>query len=163
MAWIKPSKKDMAVTFFYCCRGHATHTNGSHPKRIVGFTEQRFHEYDPSRANERWRALTPRLVIGQVTLIDLEDFYARWQRLLPLSNETPPQVIWEQLLSQLPWIKEKVVETRPKIARAVMWLSLVALTLCRVALHLKRNSGTLALNVALRFLRLFPIQGEGDS
>ena len=63
--------------------------------------EHRFYEYDPSRAYERWRALTPRVVKGQVSLIDLEDSYARWQRLLPLSTETPPHVIWEQLLSKL--------------------------------------------------------------
>ena len=79
-------------------------------KELWDFLEQRFHEYDPSRADERWRALTPRVVKGQVTLIDLEDFYARWQRLLPLSNETGPGVIREQLLSKLPWIKEKVVK-----------------------------------------------------
>ena len=42
--------------------------------------------------------------------IDLEEFYTRWQRLLPLSNETPPHVKREQLLSKLPWIKEKVVK-----------------------------------------------------
>ena len=78
------------------------------------FLEHRFHEYDPSRADERWRALTPREVKGQVTLIDLEDFYARWQRLLPLSNETRPHVIQEQLLSKLPWIKDKVVKQGAK-------------------------------------------------
>ena len=44
-----------------------------------------------------------------MNLIDLVDFYARWQRLLPLSNETRPHVIREQLLSKLMWIKEKVV------------------------------------------------------
>ena len=83
-------------------------------KELWDFLEQRFHEYDPSRADERWRALTPRVVKGQVTLIDLEDFYARWQRLLPLSNETRPHVIREQLLSKLPWIKEKVVKQEAK-------------------------------------------------
>ena len=54
------------------------------------------------------------MVKGQVTLIDLEDFYARWQRLLPLSNETRPHVIREPLLSNLPWIKEKVVKQEAK-------------------------------------------------
>ena len=54
------------------------------------------------------------MVKGQVTLIDLEDFYARWQRLLPLSNETHPQVIRERLLSKLPWIKKKVVKREAK-------------------------------------------------
>ena len=54
------------------------------------------------------------MVKGQLTLIDLEDFYARWQRLLPLSNETRPHVIREQLLSKLPWIKEKVVKQEAK-------------------------------------------------
>ena len=49
-----------------------------------------------------------------MTLIDLEDFYARSQRLLPLSNETRPHVIWEQLLSEPPWIKEKVVKQEAK-------------------------------------------------
>ena len=43
-----------------------------------------------------------------MTLIDLEDFYARWQRWLPLTDKT--HVIQEQLLSKLPWIKEKVVK-----------------------------------------------------
>ena len=76
--------------------------------------EQSFHGYDPSRADDRWRALTPRVVKGQVTLIYLKDFYARWQRLLPLSNETRPHVIREQLLSKLPWIKEKVVKQEAK-------------------------------------------------
>ena len=28
--------------------------------------EQRFHEYDRSRANKRWQALNPRVVKGQV-------------------------------------------------------------------------------------------------
>ena len=74
------------------------------------FLGQRFHEYDPSRADDRWRALTRTVVKGQVTLIDLEDIYACWQWLLPLSKETRPHVIWEQLLSKLPWIKEKVVK-----------------------------------------------------
>ena len=41
------------------------------------------------------------MVKRQVTLIDLEDFYARWQPLLPLSNETRPCVIREQLLSKI--------------------------------------------------------------
>ena len=54
------------------------------------------------------------MVKGQVTLIDLEDFYARWQRLMRLSNETRPHVIWEQLLSKLPPIKEKVVKQEAK-------------------------------------------------
>ena len=60
----------------------ATHHTRTAPtlKELWDFLEQRFHEYDPSRADERWRALTPRVVKGQVTLIDLEDFYARWQR-----------------------------------------------------------------------------------
>ena len=49
-----------------------------------------------------------------MTLIDLEDFYARWQRLLPLSNVTRPHVIREQLLSKLLWIKEKVVKQEAK-------------------------------------------------
>ena len=94
----------------------ATHQTRTAPtlKELWDFLEQRFHEYDPSRADERWRALTPRVVKGQVTHIDLEDFYARWQRLLPLSNETRPHVIREQLLSKLPWIKEKVVKQEAK-------------------------------------------------
>ena len=94
----------------------ATHHTRTAPilKELWEFLEQRFHEYDPSRANERWRALAPRVVKGQVTLIDLEDFYARWQCLLPLSNETRPHVIREQLLSKLPWIKEKVVKQEAK-------------------------------------------------
>ena len=54
------------------------------------------------------------MVKGQVTLIDLEDFYARWQRLLPLSNGTRPHVIQEHLLSKLLWIKEKVVKQEAK-------------------------------------------------
>ena len=54
------------------------------------------------------------MVKGQVTLINLEDFYARWQRLLPLSNETRPHVIREQLLSKLPWIKERFVKQEAK-------------------------------------------------
>ena len=62
-------------------------------KELSDFLKQRFHEYDPSRADERWRALTPRVVRGQVSLIDLEDFYTPWQRFLPLSNETRHHVI----------------------------------------------------------------------
>ena len=94
----------------------ATHHTRTAPtlKELWDFSEQRFHEYDPSRADERWPALTPRVVKGQVTLIDLEDFYARWQRLLPLSNETRSRVIREQLLSKVPWIKEKVVKQEAK-------------------------------------------------
>ena len=41
--------------------------------------ETRLHQYDSSRASESWRALTPRVVKGQVSLRDLEDFYTRWQ------------------------------------------------------------------------------------
>ena len=68
----------------------------------------------PQRALEGWRALTARVVKGQVSLIDLKDFYTRWQHLLRLSNETRPHVIREQLLSKHPWIKEKVVEQEAK-------------------------------------------------
>ena len=94
----------------------ATHHTRTAPtlKELWDFLEQCFHEYGPSRADERWRALTPRVVKGQVTLFDLEDFYARWQGLLPLSNETRPHVIWEQPPSKLPWIKEKVVKQEAK-------------------------------------------------
>ena len=49
-----------------------------------------------------------------MNLIDLEDFYARWQWLLPLSNETRPHVIGEQLLSKLLRIKEWVVKMEAK-------------------------------------------------
>ena len=44
----------------------------------------------------------------------MEDFYAHGQHLLPLSNETRPHVIREQLLSKLLWIKEKVVKQEAK-------------------------------------------------
>ena len=44
-----------------------------------------------------------------------------------------------------------------------MWWILVALTLRRVAPHSKKNSRSIALNVALRFLKLLPILGRGDS
>ena len=70
------------------------------------FSEHRFQEYDPSRADERWRALTPRVVKGQASLLHLKNFYTRWQR---LSNETRSHVIREQLRNELPWIKEKVL------------------------------------------------------
>ena len=83
-------------------------------KELWDFLEQHLHEYDPSRADERWRALTPGMVKGHVTLTDLEDFYARWRLLLPLTNETRPHVIWQQLLSKLAWIKEKVVKQGAK-------------------------------------------------
>ena len=91
-------------------------THGLAPtfKELWDFLEHPFHEYDPSSANERWRALTPRLVRGQVSLIDLEEFYTRWQCLLPLTNETRPHVIRELLLSKLPRIKEKVVKRYPE-------------------------------------------------
>ena len=95
------------------CRGHPPHTKGPHLKELWDFLEQPFQEHDPSRADERWRALTTR----QVTLIDLEDLYARWQRLLPLKKETCPHVISVQLLSKLPWIKEKVVKQEAKNSR----------------------------------------------
>ena len=85
-------------------------------KELWDFFEHRFHEYDPSRAHEWWRALTPRVVKGQVSLIDLAEFYTRWQHLLPLSNETRPHVIREQLLSKLLWIKKKVVEEEAKVS-----------------------------------------------
>ena len=130
-------------------------------KELWDFLKQRFHEYDPSRANERWRALTPRVVEGQVTLIDLEDFYARWQSLLPLSNETRPHVIREQLLSKLPWIKQKLVKQEAKNSPESYVVDFSGLTLRQVAPHSKNNSGNIALNVALRFLRLFPVLGRG--
>ena len=44
----------------------------------------------------------------------MEEFYTRWQRLLPLSNETRSHLIREQHLSKLPWIKEKVVKKEAK-------------------------------------------------
>ena len=34
--------------------------------------------------------------------------------MLPLSSETQPHVIREQLLSKLPWIKEQVVKKKAK-------------------------------------------------
>ena len=54
------------------------------------------------------------MVRGQVSLIDLEEFHTRGQRLVPLSNETPPNVIQEQHLSKLLWIKEAVVKKEAK-------------------------------------------------
>ena len=42
-----------------------------------------------------------------------------------------------------------------------MWWILVDLTLRRVAPHSNKNSGNIALKLALRFLRLFPIRGRG--
>ena len=101
------------------------------------------------------------MVKGQVTLIDLEDFYARWQPLLPLSNETRPHVIRELLLRKLPWIKEEVVRQEAKNGRDSYLVDFSGLDPCRVAPHSKKNSGKIALNVALRFLRLFPILGRG--
>ena len=96
-----------------------------------------------------------------MTLIDLEDFYARWQRLLPLSNETRPHVIREQLLSKLPWTKEQVVKQEAKNTPDTYVVDFSGLDPSRVAPHSKKNSGNVALNVALRFLRLFPILGRG--
>ena len=78
------------------------------------FVEHCFHEYDPSGADERWPALSPRVVKGQVSLIDLEEFHTRWQCLLALRNEIRPQIIPEQLLSTLLWIKEGVVDKEAK-------------------------------------------------
>ena len=78
------------------------------------FLVLRIQEYDLSRPDEQWRALTPQVCQGQVSLIDMEVFYTRWQRLLPLSNKTRPHVIREQLLSKLWWIKEKVSEKEVK-------------------------------------------------
>ena len=49
-----------------------------------------------------------------MSVIHIEEFHTRWQRLLPLSNETCPHVIWKQLLSKLPWIKERIVEKEAK-------------------------------------------------
>ena len=49
-----------------------------------------------------------------MSLIDLEEFYTRWQCLLPLRNKTWPHVIREQLISKHPLIKEKVVEKEAK-------------------------------------------------
>ena len=54
------------------------------------------------------------MVKGQLSLIDLEEFYTRWQRLMPLFNQTCPHVIREQVRSMLPWNKEKVVEKDTK-------------------------------------------------
>ena len=94
----------------------ATHHTRTAPtfKELWDFLEQCFHEYDPSRADERVASPHPRVVKGQVTLTGLEDFYARCQCLLPLSNKTRPHVIREQLPSKLFWIKEKVVKQQAK-------------------------------------------------
>ena len=86
-------------------------------KELWDFLEHRYHEYDPSRADERWRALEPRVVKGKVSIVDLEDFFTRWQRMLPLTNETRPHVVREVLLAKLPWIKEKVVEKEAKLSQ----------------------------------------------
>ena len=45
----------------------ATHQPRTAPtlKELWDFLEQPFHEYDPSRADERWRALTPRVLKGK--------------------------------------------------------------------------------------------------
>ena len=40
-------------------------------KEFWDFLEQRFQEYYPSTANERWGDVIPRVVKGQVTLVDL--------------------------------------------------------------------------------------------
>ena len=72
-------------------------------KQLWFLLKHRFHQDDPSRADERWRALTSRMVKEQVSLPDLEDLCARWQRLLPLRSETRPHVIFEQLLSKVLW------------------------------------------------------------
>ena len=94
----------------------ATQHTGTAPtlKELWDFSEHRFHEYDPSRADERWRALNARVVKGQVCLIDLEEFYTRWQCLLPSSNETRPHMSREQLLRKRPWIQKKVVKKEAK-------------------------------------------------
>ena len=112
MSTLPPLLKGIINTQLHEATQHAR--AASTLKELWDVLEQCFHEYDPSRADERWRALTPRVVKGKVTLIDLEDFYARWQRLLPLSNQTRPRVIREQLLSRLPWSKEKGVKQDPK-------------------------------------------------
>ena len=49
-----------------------------------------------------------------MTLIHLDHFYAGWQCLLPLGNETRLGVVRKQLLSKLPLIKEKVVKQEAK-------------------------------------------------
>ena len=46
--------------------------------------------------------------------IDLQQFCTGWQCLLSLSGETRPYIIREELLSRLPWIKEKVAEKEAK-------------------------------------------------
>ena len=91
-----------------------------------------------------------------MTLIDLEDFYARWQRLLPLSNETRLHVIREQLLSKLPWIKEKVVKQEARSSPDSYVVDFSGLDPSPGRTPFEEQ-----LNVALRFLRLFPIRGRG--
>ena len=86
-------------------------------KELWDFLEHRCHEYDPTRADERLRALLPRFVEGQVSLLDSKDLYTCSQRLLPLSNQTGPHVICEQLLTKLSCIKEGVVEKEAKISQ----------------------------------------------
>ena len=88
-----------------------------------------------------------------MSLINLEEFYTRSQRLLPLSNETRPHVIREQLLSKLSWIKERVVKKEAKNSQGSYVVDFTGL--------LKKNSGSIVLNLAPRFLRLFPIRGRG--
>ena len=43
-------------------------------KNLWDFLRHALYQYDPSRPNERWRALTPRVVKGHVSLSDLEEF-----------------------------------------------------------------------------------------
>ena len=70
-------------------------------------------------------------------------------------------MIREQLLSKLPWIKKKVVKKAAKNSQDSYVVDFSGLDPSRVASHSKMNTGNIALNVALRFLRLFPIRGRG--
>ena len=130
-------------------------------KELWEFLEQPLQEYEPSRADERWQALTPRVLNRQVTLIDLEDFYARWQRSLPLNNETRPHVIREQLLSKLPWIKEKVVKQEAKNSPDSFVVDFSRLDPSSGRAPFEKKLRKYSAQGCTTVLRLFPIRRQG--
>ena len=92
--------------------------------------------------------------------IDLEDFYAPWQHLLPLSNGTRRHVIRKQLLRKLPWMKQRVVQKEAKISQKSCTVDFSGHDPRRASLPLTTNSGGIVLNMAQWFPRLSDMRGR---
>ena len=96
-----------------------------------------------------------------MSLIDLEELHTRWQHLLPLSTETRPHVIRDQLLSKLPWNKEKVLKKDAKNSQGSYVVDFSGLDPSPGCASFEKELRKYSAQRGPWFLRLFPIRGRG--